>query len=45
VLSQFHARHAGVNQKLLRAAFAQAPSAQLTDILFRFQNLLDERNL
>jgi transposase InsO family protein len=43
-LAQFHARHQGLNEKSLRVAFAQASSSQLTDILFRFQTLLDERN-
>ena len=43
-LAQFYARHQGLNEKSLRAAFAQASSSQLPDILFRFQTLLDERN-
>lgn len=43
VLAAFHARHDRVTEGLLRAAFAQAPSSTIPEILFHLQSLLHER--
>jgi hypothetical protein len=43
VLAAFHARHDRVTEGLLRAAFAQAPSSTIPEILFHLQSLFHER--
>jgi len=43
VMAAFHARHGRVTEGLLRAAFAQAPSSTIPEILFQLQSLLHER--
>jgi hypothetical protein len=44
VLAAFHARHERLTESLLRAAFAQAESKSIPEILFQLQSLLQERN-
>lgn len=44
VLAAFHARHDRVHEKLLRQAFAQAPSPTIPNVLWQLQSLLSERS-
>ena len=44
ILAAFHARHKGLNERLLRNAFDQAVSRTIPEVLFQLQSLLYERN-
>jgi hypothetical protein len=44
ILAAFHARHDRLDEGLLRAALAQAPSPTIPEILFQLQSLLQQRN-
>jgi hypothetical protein len=44
VLAAFHARHERVHEKLLRQAFADAPSPSIPHVLWQLQSLLSERS-
>ncbi len=44
ILAAFHTRHDRLDEGLLRAALAQAPSTTIPEILFQLQSLLQQRN-
>ena len=44
IVAAFHARHKGLNERLLRNAFDQAVSRTIPEVLFQLQSLLYERN-
>jgi hypothetical protein len=44
VLGDFHARHDGLNERLLRQAFNDAESPSIRHVLFHLQELLGKRN-
>jgi putative transposase len=44
ILAAFHSRHDGLNESLLRQAFAQAASATIPEVLFQLQSLLHPRS-